>query len=601
MFKNSCFLFCGFILSYALCMSQNVISMDTMGNMNNNNKLNITSSKLIQSISDNKNKVEIAENYYLLSKELSVIGDYIKAEQYMEKAIQIEKGNKKSDKLGEYYRELAKIQEMLKKNELSSENYKNAAEFSIDKVLKQINFNDAKRVKHKSSPEVDINYRSMNVELFNATDNNAEKIENLTQMAYSNQSLNQNNQAFENYRQALTVADSTSESSIKIKNNMAILMAETNNFDEAINIQKEVVEQSQKIASVETQVRQMQNLSTLYLKTNSLAEGLSILQDAYMLAVEHGNINEAKSSLLSLVEYYERNKENTKVLNLYKDFVEHLETLISNDSSLIDKSIFLINEGKISLLEKEQTLKDELIDRKNRYNYVLFGSVLLLLILLLLIIKAWHSIKKRNKRIALQSLRREMNPHFIFNSLNSMNQFIAENNELEANKYLTSYSTLMRNMMENSNKDHITLNNEIDHLTKYLELEQLRFADKFEYTIEIDESIDKDSEMIPNMILQPNIENSIWHGLRYKQTKGLLEIKFSKVGERMKVSIEDDGIGLEESRKIKTQNQKIHESRGLKNVHERIRLLNELYKADIHFEIKEKTGIESGVIVNIEW
>ena len=105
--------------------------------------------------------------------------------------------------------------------------------------------------------------------------------------------------------------------------------------------------------------------------------------------------------------------------------------------------------------------------------------MVLLLMLLGFIIKALYAIKTKNKEIALQSLRREMNPHFLFNSLNSVNQFIAQNNELEANKYLTSYSNLMRNTMENSNKDFVTLSNEIENLTKYLELEHLRFKDKF--------------------------------------------------------------------------------------------------------------------------
>jgi LytS/YehU family sensor histidine kinase len=246
-------------------------------------------------------------------------------------------------------------------------------------------------------------------------------------------------------------------------------------------------------------------------------------------------------------------------------------------------------------------LKDELISRKNKSNYVLAGSVVLLFALLLLIVKAWFSIRKRNKLIALQSLRREMNPHFIFNSLNSVNQFIANSNEREANKYLTSYSALMRNIMENSNKDYIAMKDEIDQLKKYLELEKLRFSDKFEYELEIDPELNAETVMVPNMLIQPNLENAIWHGLRYKESKGLLKVKFSKAGAKTKVTIDDNGIGLAESKNIKTKNQKLHESLGLKNVQERIRLLNDIYKSGIRFEIKEKTTAEGGVSVQIEW
>jgi LytS/YehU family sensor histidine kinase len=214
-------------------------------------------------------------------------------------------------------------------------------------------------------------------------------------------------------------------------------------------------------------------------------------------------------------------------------------------------------------------------------------------------VKALYSIKIKNKEIALQSLRREMNPHFIFNSLNSVNQFISENKELEANKYLTSYSNLMRNMMENSNKDFISLDKEVEQLKKYLDLEHLRFQDKFDFEIIVDEALDAERVFVPNMILQPHLENAIWHGLRYLNEKGFLSLRFDLKGGKINVTIEDNGIGLTKSRELKTTNQKIYESRGLNNTKERIDLLNELYKKNISFKISEKTGEEKGTVVEI--
>jgi tetratricopeptide (TPR) repeat protein len=593
--------FCLIVISSMEGMAQSSVYADSTSVNVSNSMLNTKANKLLYSISENRNADEIAENYYALAIELSKSGDYTKAETYMNKAIQIEISTKNSKKLSEYYRELAKIQEALNKTNQASESFIKASELSETDLQKQINKNDANRLKYKSTPQVELKFLNQNATLLNNSSDKTEKIFNLTQMANTNMALDNNEEALANYKDALTITDSTSDNAIQIKSDMANLLAETKNYDQAIAVQKEVVELSETNSSVEKHVEQLRNLSTLYFTTNNVADGLSILQKAYKLAVEKGSMDEAKKSLLMLAGYYEKKKESIEVLKLYKDFIGHIENLVANDSTLIDKNIFLINEGKISQLEKEKVLKDEIIVRKNKYNYVLIGSVLLLLILLVLIVKAWVSIKNRNKRIALQSLRREMNPHFIFNSLNSVNQFIAGNNELEANKYLTSYSNLMRNMMENSNKDYVTINTELDQLTKYLELEKLRFADKFDYQIEVDEKIDKDSEMVPNMIIQPNLENAIWHGLRYKESKGLLTLKFCKVGLTMKAEIEDNGIGLMESQNIKTKNQKLHDSLGLKNVKERIRLLNEIYKSDIRFEITEKQGAESGVKVKIEW
>ncbi|MBI5541077.1 MAG: histidine kinase [Bacteroidia bacterium] len=601
MFKRAIILFYLVAVSWSIATAQS-ISADTVSLINNNSSINNSALQLQNSLSSNQNSSEISAGYFDLAMELIKTGDFAKAEVYMIKAVQIESGKKKkSNRISEYYRELAKIQEILKKNDVASDNFLKASEYTTDKTQKQINQNDAYRLKGNTNTKVKLQYLQQNSVLLNNSNNSSEKVQNLTQMANANLALNNSDQALENYNSALNIVDSNSEKSMLIKSDIANLYAETNNFDKAITVQKEVVEQSLNIANVETQLQQMQKLSSLYFAKNSVDEGLKVLLDAYKLSLDKGNIKAAKSSLEMLANYYEKNKDNLNIVKLYKNFIGNLETLISKDSSLVDKQIFNINEKKISQLEKEKTLKDELIVRKNNYNYVLVGSVLILLFLLAIIIKAWISIKKRNIRIALQSLRREMNPHFIFNSLNSVNQFIAENNELEANKYLTSYSNLMRNMMENSNKDYVTLSLEIEQLTKYLELEKLRFADKFEYIIEVDENIDKDTVQIPNMIIQPNLENAIWHGLRYKESKGLLKLKFTKEGNKTVVFIDDNGIGLQESKNIKTKNQKLHESRGLKNVHERIYLLNKLYNNNIRFEVTEKSEVESGVIVRIEF
>ncbi len=287
-------------------------------------------------------------------------------------------------------------------------------------------------------------------------------------------------------------------------------------------------------------------------------------------------------------------------MELYRNFSDNLERVIRADSSLVDAKLFQVTEGRIKQLEKERALKDELIQRTNRFNYVLIASIVLMLLLSALIVKAWHTVRVRNKKIALQSLRREMNPHFVFNSLNSVNQFIAGNNELAANKYLTSYSKLMRNVMENSSKDFVKLSAEIEQLKEYLDLEHLRFSDKFTYEIAVDEHIDAEAVYIPNMLIQTHLENAIWHGLRYRKDKGLLKLNFAAENGNIIVTVDDNGIGLRQSESIKTENQKAHHrSRGLTNITERIKLLNELYKTDIRLTIKEKESPETGVAVRL--
>lgn len=599
--KKAFLLFCVTALFCAVGIGQPNTVVDSSATYR---AVNSASDKLLKSIKENKTNEEIAGNYFSLAKELTNAGDYSKAEAYINKAIQFESGSKTKKNLAEYYRELARVQELQKKFEVASASYKKAAEFSTDSVQKQLNKNDATRLQHKS-PKDQLQYLDQNARILSNTTNNSEKYQNYTQMATNNIALNKNDEALENYRDALNTVDSNSEKSVLIKSEMVNILAASNDYGSAIALQEDVVmadhPHENMYVSVHQQVQQMLNLSALYVKVDSTAAALRTLEDAYKLAITKGNLKEAKESLNALAAFYKSNNQEQKASELYSGFLGQLDNLLSRDSSLIDKKLFLVNEGKIAELEQQQALKDELIQRKNRYNFVLIGSVVVLFALLLLIAKALLSIRKRNKQIALQSLRREMNPHFIFNSLNSVNQFIANNNEREANKYLSSYSNLMRNIMENSNKDYVTLSVEIDQLKKYLELEKLRFSDKFDYQFEIDPALNVDTVMVPNMIIQPNLENAIWHGLRYKESKGLLKLKFYKNGNKTMVIIDDNGIGLTESKKIKTKNQKLHESLGLKNVEERIRLLNDIYKSGIRFELKEKTAPEGGVVVQVEW
>jgi LytS/YehU family sensor histidine kinase len=176
-------------------------------------------------------------------------------------------------------------------------------------------------------------------------------------------------------------------------------------------------------------------------------------------------------------------------------------------------------------------------------------------------------------------MRSQMNPHFIFNALNSVNSFIAVNDERNANRYLSEFSVLMRSVLENSDEDFIPLTKEVELLELYVKLEHNRFKDKFDYKIKVDENINLEQFSIPPMLLQPYIENAIWHGLRYKKEKGNLEISINqKNNETLLISIIDDGIGRKKSQELKTNNQLKQKSKGMNNIKNRIAILNDMYK-----------------------
>lgn len=197
-----------------------------------------------------------------------------------------------------------------------------------------------------------------------------------------------------------------------------------------------------------------------------------------------------------------------------------------------------------------------------------------------------------------------MNPHFIFNALNSVNSFIATNDERTANKYLSDFSLLMRAVLENSEEDFIPLEKEIELLELYTKLEHFRFKDKFDYSISIDKNVKIEEFQIPPMLLQPYIENAVWHGLRYKTEKGKLDINIIQNAEdEIKISIVDDGVGREKSKSFKTKNQLKQNSKGMSNIKKRVSILNEMYHDKVDVFIDDYQDLEdkgTKVVVTIK-
>jgi tetratricopeptide (TPR) repeat protein len=556
--------------------------------------------ELSKSLEEGKSGELLAKDYEKLAKELADNKEYIKAEENFTKARNIYVKLKRDEDVARIERELAKLQETQNKIDKAITNYQSASKISKNKSRKELNANDAQRLMNQSNSAAQSKIISQKIEILEENNHPQEEISDAyRQMAQVNLEQNEPEKAISNYRTALEKTEKP-EDEISISREIAKVYASNQQMDKAIELNEQLVEKTKETTNARLEIEQLQNLSLAYFENSDEKKGLQTLFQSYKLAIAQRQTWDAKRSMELLVDYYQKNKQPKEALNIYSDFISQLEILIQSDSTLVDAKIFQVNEEKIAQLEKERVLKDELIQKKNSFNYILIAVLALILVFLFFIIRAWLSIKVKNKRIALQSLRREMNPHFIFNSLNSVNQFIAQNNELEANKYLSSYSKLMRTVMENSNKDFIPLSVELQQMKEYLQLENMRFSDKFTYTIEVDKDLDPDAVSIPNMLIQPQLENAIWHGLRYKDEKGHLLLKIFKEEKHLSVIIEDNGIGIKKSEQLKTTRQKEHKSRGLTNTYERIELLNNLYHTDIILEIKEKEGEETGVIVKIE-
>ncbi|GAB3524579.1 hypothetical protein GCM10027442_52660 [Emticicia fontis] len=260
-------------------------------------------------------------------------------------------------------------------------------------------------------------------------------------------------------------------------------------------------------------------------------------------------------------------------------------------------STFLLLAGIFGFISSWLQWIPQSSDLLEHYPNVFFNTCVLLEILFFSMGLAYKSVEIINQKNDLEQavsvselniLRLQINPHFLFNSLNSIKSYIVKNKMDEAADYLTDFSMLIRSILQKSKEQVVTLQEEIDTALLYIKLEQFRFQNKFDFKYEIAPDIDTQSTMIPALLLQPYIENAIKHGLTNKPVKGMLSLKILEIDGQVQILIEDDGIGREKAAELK-YNSEGHQSMGLKINEDRIKLLNKIYGWSIQYEIIDKT------------
>ena len=423
--------------------------------------------------------------------------------------------------------------------------------------------------------------------------------------------------------------------SIQEKEKVADFYNKKNRFDEEIQMRKESLNELEGLPA-ETKVAKDKTVSpdsitsqrinykiaNAYIAQDNYDEAIPYLQKSIVEADSDDDLVIQKDATRKLSEVYEYKGEFNKALETYQDYVAVVDTLYIRKEQEIAQAVRFNREiaskqSRISGLEQErelsqskydlaitgQQLEQESNKRKNWVIYSLLFGMLLMGLAAFFFYRSNRQQKLANNLLALKSLRSQMNPHFIFNALNSVNNYIAKSDERSANRYLSDFSTLMRTVLENSEEDFIPLSKELELIRLYVKLEHSRFPDKFDYQINVDESIDIDSFQIPPMLLQPYIENAIWHGLRYKEEKGMLAVNLEYVAANsIRIIIEDDGIGRKKSATIKTQNQKKQKSKAMGNIGKRIAILNDMYKdkVDVHITDLNTNGSGTRVLFTLK-
>ncbi|WP_276501805.1 tetratricopeptide repeat-containing sensor histidine kinase [Terrimonas pollutisoli] len=363
-------------------------------------------------------------------------------------------------------------------------------------------------------------------------------------------------------------------------------------------------------------LRVFPDIAKVYMAQGNYPASLYYTKEGLALAQETGARQYIANGFKMLATIYEKMGVSQKSHQYLKQYIMLEDSLLSDQfkAKLFGYKSVVQNEKKqaqIERLNKEKQIslqqlkiQQQHLQRASLLKKILIGGILAFVLLGIILFRNLI-LKQRNEKLKsertqailqhktveleMQALRAQMNPHFIFNCLSSINRFILKNESEPASDYLTKFSRLIRMVLTNSKKTFITLEDELETLRLYLEMERLRFGYAFDFNISFKNEIDPEHIFIPPLLLQPFAENAIWHGLMHKQDQGRLEIELSLNEKILACIITDNGIGRSKAAIIKSKSTEKQKSMGLQITTERLALLNHDSNVRTFFSIQDLT------------
>ncbi len=396
------------------------------------------------------------------------------------------------------------------------------------------------------------------------------------------------------------------ESNIPICNaNLVCIYAETGRSKKAIELAKECEIAFGKYQDTANLVKVAMYLSVAYTKLKQYKKAIHALDVKYHLIKNKKPYQELEADFLW--KYYKIYKAMGKT-DIALEYLEEAKSLEDQSHNIriqhgVSRAKELYETDK-KQQENEQLRKDnELKDLQiNQRNYFVFGSILLLLLMGIIAFTTIRYNRLKNEKIAVEMeqrlLQTQMNPHFIFNVLHAIHTYMLRKDTDESGKLLTSFARLVRSILQHSSTDNIPLTEELNWLKDYIRLQQLRFTDSFDFTIEIDESISPENLLLPPMLIQPFIENAIEHGFSGLDRRGELSISYKKTGTEVEIRITDNGKGFSSNDQQLTKD---HESAAVQITEKRILLLNKRRKGAFSFRISSKPSEGTSVYFSVPY
>lgn len=406
-------------------------------------------------------------------------------------------------------------------------------------------------------------------------------------------------QALDFYRQCLELNKQIRHNIgiAKTQSNMALVFTEMGEFDKALQLFTEASGICEKIGDREGLALSTHNIGDLYMKMDRLNKAIESFSQSVL-------ISKSINSKQLLLRNYEGLAEAHKQKDNYKLAYEYLEKEKNlNDSIFNSESHRQIEELKtkyetekkalkIMTLQKENEGQQLILKKRQIYIYIiLIVAAFALLQVHLSYIRRKAILQRKTISLEQKLLRLQMNPHFIFNSISAIQSFIFNNSKKDAVNYLSSFASLMRLILENSATEFIPFEKERKTLEFYLQLQSLRYPDKFDYFISVEDKINPENYMIPPMLGQPFIENAIEHGLKNISEKGKIEVRYSLDKKNIIFEVEDNGLGINNSNISNNGN---HKSMAIGITKDRLSILNRNQKNKLSFDIVDKSEAGKG-------
>lgn len=366
-------------------------------------------------------------------------------------------------------------------------------------------------------------------------------------------------------------------------NNKGLLKQAERNIVEAIENWQNAITTFQNIDDKFGLVDTYLYLGQLYFEQQNLDKAFESTNQALQIAKQIEVVEQQMLCEKLISEIYNKNGNASKALLHFQNYSALKDKLINEENirKSVESSMNYEFEKK-ELLQKEAQEKREFLIQEEAKSFklkMLFGTLIGLLVLgIIFLIYNRNQLKKTltlQKELAeyeQKALHLQMNPHFVFNCLGSISSFIVQNGTDSAIKYLAKFSKLMRLTLEYSKESLIPIDKEIESLQNYLELEQLRFNNNFDFTITKSAEIE-DDVALPPLLLQPFVENAIIHGVIPKKAKGQIKVDFQIDKESLVCTIEDDGVGCETSKKVKENSVSVHKSMAIDIIKKRLEMI----------------------------